>query len=156
MGATAFCGRDVVAPLLRSRVACDVPHTQEVRSQLISATGTVSDPRLAEYFATIGSPIQLLGGMDMHRKSSLVGILAAACFVTTTLLMPSVAYAQADPRVQKSMELLKSMTAQLGAPRVEGGKPLAARMLLRCISAQPRSTTTSRSLTGSEKKMGKA
>ena len=56
----------------------------------------------------------------MYRKSCLVGILAAACLVTTTLLMPSVSYAQADPRVQKSMELLKSMTAKLGAPKVEG------------------------------------
>lgn len=56
----------------------------------------------------------------MHRKSRLVGILVAACFATATLLMPSLGRAQADPRVQKSMELLKSMTANLGAPKVEG------------------------------------
>jgi hypothetical protein len=36
------------------------------------------------------------------------------------LLMPSQGQAQTDPRVQKSMELLKSMTAKLGAPRIEG------------------------------------
>jgi hypothetical protein len=62
----------------------------------------------------------LMGGIDMHRKSRLVGILVAACFATATLLMPSLGHAQADPRVQKSMELLKSMTAKLGAPKVEG------------------------------------
>ena len=56
----------------------------------------------------------------MHRKSRLVGILVAACFATATLLMPSLGHAQADPRVQKSMELLKSMTAKLGAPKVDG------------------------------------
>jgi hypothetical protein len=56
----------------------------------------------------------------MHRRSCLVGFLAAACFVMATMLMPSMAHAQADPRVQKSMELLKSMTAKLGMPKVEG------------------------------------
>jgi len=61
-----------------------------------------------------------LGGIDMDRKSRLVGILVAACFATATLLMPSLGRAQADPRVQKSMELLKSMTATLGAPKVDG------------------------------------
>ena len=56
----------------------------------------------------------------MHRKSRLVGILVATCFATVTLLMPSLGRAQADPRVQKSMELLKSMTAKLGAPKADG------------------------------------
>lgn len=56
----------------------------------------------------------------MNRISCLVGILAATCFGTASLLMPSVADAQTDPRVQKSMTLLKSMTATLGAPKVEG------------------------------------
>lgn len=56
----------------------------------------------------------------MARKTGLVGILISACFVATILLMPGVAYAQADPRVQKSVELLKSMTAKLGPPKVEG------------------------------------
>jgi cache 3/cache 2 fusion protein len=55
-----------------------------------------------------------------HRKNRLVGILVVACFATATLLMPSLGRAQADPRVQKSMELLKSMTAKLGAPKVDG------------------------------------
>jgi hypothetical protein len=55
----------------------------------------------------------------MQRKSYPVGILAAASFVMI-LLMPGITHAQTDPRVQQSMELLKSMTAKLGAPKVEG------------------------------------
>lgn len=56
----------------------------------------------------------------MIGKSHLVGMLAAAFFVATTLLMPTLGHAQADPRVERSMELLKSMTAKLGPPKVEG------------------------------------
>jgi len=63
----------------------------------------------------------------MHRKSRLTGILVAACFATATLLMPSLGRAQADPRVQKSMELLKSMTAKLGAPKVDGREAVGGR-----------------------------
>jgi len=50
----------------------------------------------------------------------IVDILAAGCFAATFMLMPSVGHAQADPRVTKSMETLKTMTAKLGAPKVEG------------------------------------
>jgi hypothetical protein len=35
-------------------------------------------------------------------------------------MMPNVGYAQADPRITKSMESLKGMTAKLGAPITEG------------------------------------
>ena len=56
----------------------------------------------------------------MHRNNRFVGVLVATCFATVTLLMPSLGRAQADPRVQKSMELLKSMTAKLGAPKADG------------------------------------
>ena len=56
----------------------------------------------------------------MDRKGYTVSILAAACVATMALLTPSVAHAQADIRVQKSMELLKSMTGKLGTPKVEG------------------------------------
>src|SRR5947207_13332492 len=61
-----------------------------------------------------------LVGIDKQWIGLLVGILVAACFATATLLMPSLGRAQADPRVQKSMELLKSMTAKLGAPKADG------------------------------------
>jgi hypothetical protein len=56
----------------------------------------------------------------MNRKSFIVGVLAAGCFIATSMLMPSVGNAQADPRVAKSMETLKAMTAKLGAPKVDG------------------------------------
>ena len=58
--------------------------------------------------------------MHMNRKSFLVGVVATTCFVAASLLMPSIVHAQVDPRVQKSMENLKSMTANLGGPKVEG------------------------------------
>ncbi len=58
--------------------------------------------------------------MRPYRMGCFAGILAAAWFVAASLLMPSVGHAQANPRVQKSMELLKSMTGKLGGPKVEG------------------------------------
>ena len=56
----------------------------------------------------------------MNRKSFIVSILAAGCFIATSMLMPSVGNAQADPKVQKSMAALKAATAKLGPPKVEG------------------------------------
>ena len=53
----------------------------------------------------------------MNRENFFVGILVAGCFVATFMLMPSVGHAQADPRVTKSMETLKTMTAKLGVPQ---------------------------------------
>jgi Cache 3/Cache 2 fusion domain len=63
------------------------------------------------------------GGNPMLTYSGtrrVVDILAAGCFAATFMLMLSVGHAQADPRVAKSMETLKTMTAKLGAPKVEG------------------------------------
>jgi hypothetical protein len=57
---------------------------------------------------------------DPRHQGLIVGILAAGCFVAAFMLMPSVGHAQADPRVTKSMETLKAMTAKLGAPKLEG------------------------------------
>ena len=57
----------------------------------------------------------------MDRKTFLVASLAAACLVATSTLVPSTGHAQADdPRVTKSMETLRAMTAKLGAPKLEG------------------------------------
>ena len=56
----------------------------------------------------------------MNRKNFLVGILVAGCFIATCTVMPSIGRAQADPRITKSMESLKAMTAKLGAPKLEG------------------------------------
>ena len=56
----------------------------------------------------------------MYRKNAFfVGILAAGCLVAASVVAPSIGHAQADPRVTKSMETLKSMTAKLGAPKLE-------------------------------------
>jgi hypothetical protein len=56
-----------------------------------------------------------------------VGILAAGCFVAASMVAPSVGYAQADPRIAKSMETLKSMTAKLGAPKLEGNEAVGGK-----------------------------
>jgi hypothetical protein len=56
----------------------------------------------------------------MNLKSFFVGMLAAGCLVATAVLVPSVGHAQADPRIAKSMDSLKAMTAKLGAPKLEG------------------------------------
>ncbi len=56
----------------------------------------------------------------MNRKSFLVGILAAGSFIATSILMPSVGNAQADPKVKASMGALKAATSKLGAPKIEG------------------------------------
>ena len=55
----------------------------------------------------------------MNRKTLFAGILAAG-FMAASVMAPSVGHAQADPRVTKSMETLKSMTAKLGASKLEG------------------------------------
>ena len=56
-----------------------------------------------------------------------VDILAAGCFAATFMLMPSVGHAQADPRITKSMETLKTMTAKLGAPKVDGKEAIGGK-----------------------------
>lgn len=56
----------------------------------------------------------------MNRNSFLVGILATGCFIATSILTPTIANAQANPRVANSMTSLKAMTAKLGAPKLEG------------------------------------
>jgi len=51
-------------------------------------------------------------------KGKLVILLAVASLATS--LISSSGFAQTDPRVAKSMETLKAMTAKLGAPKLEG------------------------------------
>jgi hypothetical protein len=63
----------------------------------------------------------------MKRKSLFVGILAVACFIATTSLVPNTGHAQADPRVAKSMETLKAMTAKLGDPKLEGNESVGGK-----------------------------
>ena len=57
---------------------------------------------------------------QMYRKNAFfVGILAAGCLVAASVVAPSIGHAQVDPRVTKSIETMKSMTAKLGAPKLE-------------------------------------
>ena len=56
----------------------------------------------------------------MNRKNFVISILAAMCCIATGVAVPSAGHAQADPRITKSMESLKAMTAKLGAPKLEG------------------------------------
>jgi hypothetical protein len=63
----------------------------------------------------------------MHGKNLFVGILTAGCFVTAFVAAPSVGRAQADPRVARSMETLKSMTEKLGAPKLEGSEAVGGK-----------------------------
>ncbi len=60
--------------------------------------------------------------MNTHtnRKSFIISILAVGCFIATSMLMPSIGNAQADPKVAKAMADLKARTAKLGKPKVEG------------------------------------
>jgi len=56
----------------------------------------------------------------MKTKGFFVRILATGCFFAGSMLLPSIAHAQVDPRVAKSMESLKVMSAKLGTPKLEG------------------------------------
>lgn len=55
----------------------------------------------------------------MKRKSFLIGLLAAGCFVVTSTLVTSSGNAQADLRVVKAMAMMKAETEKLGAPKAE-------------------------------------
>ena len=66
-------------------------------------------------------------GAPATRKSFLVGIPAIGCFAATSFLVPTAGSAQVDPRVAKSMETLKVLTAKLGAPKVEGKEPVGGK-----------------------------
>jgi len=63
----------------------------------------------------------------MNRKSFFIGILAAGCFVVSSMATPNIGYAQTDARIAKSMEILKAMTAKLGAPKLEGKEAVAGK-----------------------------
>jgi Cache 3/Cache 2 fusion domain len=58
----------------------------------------------------------------MNRANSHFGILAAVSLLAVSILMADIGQAQDDARVAKSMETLKAITANLGAPKVEGAE----------------------------------
>ena len=69
-------------------------------------------------------------GRDMsqvNRKTFYAGLLAANCFIATSMLVPSVGNAQTDLNVEKAMAVLKAETATLGAPTVAGTDKTADR-----------------------------
>lgn len=57
---------------------------------------------------------------QINRRSFIVSTLAAGWFIAAAVLMPRIATAQADPKVQTSMAALKAATAKLGSPKVDG------------------------------------
>src|SRR5262249_38513056 len=61
--------------------------------------------------------------VDSIRKNLLVAIFAVGCFVTTSMLGPDTASAQVDPRVAKSMETLRTLTAKLGQAESRRKRP---------------------------------
>jgi hypothetical protein len=64
--------------------------------------------------------------VTMKRMNSLV-VLTTGCLAASAILLPSVGYAQVDPRVAKSMETLKTMTAKLGTPKLEGNEAVGGK-----------------------------
>lgn len=63
----------------------------------------------------------------MNRKTFIAGIVGSACFVATSLLMPSAGNAQADPKITKAMADLKAAAAKLGAPKIEGKEAVSGK-----------------------------
>jgi Cache 3/Cache 2 fusion domain len=63
----------------------------------------------------------------MNRKNFIVGLLAAACFIASSMLMPSAGNAQADPKVAKAMADLKAATAKLGAAKLDGKEAVSGK-----------------------------
>ena len=47
--------------------------------------------------------------------------------MASAVLVPNAGHAQADPRVTKSMESLKGMTAKLGTPKLEGSEAVGGK-----------------------------
>jgi hypothetical protein len=63
----------------------------------------------------------------MNRKNFIVSILAAGCFIASSMLMPSTGNAQADPKVTKAMADLKAATAKMGAPKIDGKEAVSGK-----------------------------
>jgi hypothetical protein len=62
----------------------------------------------------------------MNRKNFIVGILAAGCFIASSMLMPSVGTAQ-DAKIKSAMDMLKAETAKLGAPKLDGKEAVSGK-----------------------------
>ena len=64
--------------------------------------------------------------MNTNWKSFAVSILAAACFIIASMLMPSLGAAQLD-KVKELMAALKADFKKLGAPKIEGAEFVAGK-----------------------------
>jgi hypothetical protein len=63
----------------------------------------------------------------MYLKNAIVCVLAAGCVAATSMLLPSVGYAQQDSKVKTAMGLLMAKTAKLGEPKLEGTDTVAGK-----------------------------
>jgi hypothetical protein len=65
----------------------------------------------------------------MERRTTVLGILAAGCFITAAALISSIGMAETDKeqRVKYAMAALKAKTTALGAPKIEGTEPTGGR-----------------------------
>lgn len=63
----------------------------------------------------------------MSLKHAVIAILAAGCFIATSVLMPSAGNAQADPKIAKAMADLKAATAKLEAPKLDGKEAVSGK-----------------------------
>ncbi|MGX1169391.1 Cache 3/Cache 2 fusion domain-containing protein [Bradyrhizobium sp. DASA03005] len=62
----------------------------------------------------------------MQLKQTAIRMFAAACLTWTTSVLAQPTEPQ-DPRIKAAMDLLVSIAAQLGPPRVEGTEPVAGK-----------------------------
>ena len=63
----------------------------------------------------------------MTLKHAVIGILAAVSMMNASMLLPTAANAQVDPKVARAMSLLKADSGQMGAPKVEGTEAVAGK-----------------------------
>ena len=64
----------------------------------------------------------------MNMKYGFFGILTTGCLIGATFLLSGVGYSQ-DAKVKTAMELLQSMAAKLGPPKVEGSDTVAGKQV---------------------------
>jgi len=62
----------------------------------------------------------------MNSKGFVVSILAAGCLIATSIFAPNAGNAQ-DAKVKPSMDALKTATAKLGAPKIEGKEAVSGK-----------------------------
>jgi hypothetical protein len=91
----------------------------------------------------------------MNRKNFIVGALAAAGYIASCAVMPCTGHAQADPRVTKSINSLKAMTAKLGAPKLGGKEAVGGKDASALYFGPTKSTTPTSLLMRSQKRTEK-